>query len=375
MSGASVDYEPARFQRMLIQDAADLPHVVAELGRRDALGVDLEMVQRVERRPGGYQEWVQVLALIQIASDPATEGRGYSVVIDPLRCRDLSPLRPLMAGRPRKVFLGGGQDAALLERATIPARNVADVGEVALAIFGRREDGMAALARRIFGLNLDKTVRRTDWLARPLNPVLLAYAHRDAELTLMIYRWFQQTYPEVLALHERLELDPIPPPDTPRWLRDATVRSQVDPLAVLMEHGLDPVRDQDRLAGDVRGALRQSSAPRQINRLLRVAGDLGLAALVPDILPMADSPSSLIRAAAARAIGQLATPEEGTPVLERLKQDPLEDVRKAADAGLRDLRTPRVVTQDEDEDDSPSLGDSALSALQRLMKELQDESG
>ena len=59
---------------------------------------------------------------------------------------------------------------------------------------------MAALSRRIFGLSLDKSVRRTDWMHRPLNPALLAYAYRDAELTLLIYRWFQEHYPEAVAL-------------------------------------------------------------------------------------------------------------------------------------------------------------------------------
>jgi HEAT repeat protein len=111
-----------------------------------------------------------------------------------------------------------------------------------------------------------------------------------------------------------------------------------------------------------------------MNRLLRVAGELGLRPLLPDILPFADSASSLVRAAAARAIGQLAEPEVGEPVLERLRQDPLEDVKKAAEAGLRDLRTPKVpVAGAGEEDEAPSLAEGALSALQRLKEQLQGE--
>jgi hypothetical protein len=307
-----------------------------------------------------------VLALIQLASD------GSSVVVDPLRSRDLTPLRPLMAGPVRKVFLGGGQDAALLERAGIPARTVVDVGEVALAIFGRRQDGMAALAQRIFGLSLDKTIRRTDWLARPINPALLTYAHRDAELTLLIYRWFQQHYPEMLALHEREELEPALPETVAEWLLEAAGRSQTDTLAILMERDLDPQRDADRLAQDVRDALRHSRSPRQTNRLLRVVGDLRVVSLLPDVLPFASSPLSLLRAAAARTIGQLADPEEGEAVLARLTEDPVDDVKKAAAAALRELHAPKFVPAAEEPEDESSLDDAARSALERLLLQLEE---
>jgi ribonuclease D len=84
-----------------VQTAERLDRVVEELRRSDAIGVDLEMGQRVVRLPGGRQEWKHILALIQVASDTV------SVLIDPLRCGDLSPLAPIMKGPTRKVFLGG----------------------------------------------------------------------------------------------------------------------------------------------------------------------------------------------------------------------------------------------------------------------------
>jgi hypothetical protein len=363
----AAQYQPGRFRRVFVEEPGHLKPVLQELGAGDAIGVDVEMVQRVERRPGGYQDWVQVLALIQLAADT------LSVVVDPVRCRDLSPLRLLMAGPARKVFLGGGQDAALLEGAGIPARNVVDVGEVALAIFGRREDGMAALARRIFGLSLDKTVRRADWLARPLNPALLTYAHRDAELTLLIYRWFQEHYPEALAVHERLELDPGLPPSTPAWLREAYNRPPVEALGVVAEYGLDPARHGSAMAEELRAALALSQAPRQINRLLRLAGELSLASLVPEVVPYLSSPSSLVRGAAARAIGQLAEPEVGEPLLQPLKQDPIEDVRKTAEAALRELMAPRLPLPETEGEEEPSLDEEALSALQELMRRLEEK--
>jgi hypothetical protein len=329
------------------------------------LGVDLEMAQRVERKPGGLQEWRHVLALIQLAAG------DLSVVVDPLRCRDLSPLRPLMAGPTRKVFLGGGQDAALLEKSGIPPRNIVDVGEVALALFGRREDGMAALADRIFGVSLDKTVRRADWLARPLNPVLVTYAHRDAELTLAIYEWFVELHPDVVHFHERAEFEPRLPPATPPWLMEILSHPGQDPLAILMELGLDATLHGPSIAGDVRAALLAGTAPRQINKLLRLSGELGLRDLLPEVAAYVSSSSSMLRLTAARVIGQLADPEEGEVLVTPLLDDPVEEVRRVAEGAIRDMRAPSVEVEAQQEQDEPSIGGSALEALLRLKAEME----
>jgi hypothetical protein len=367
-------FDPSRWRRVHVQDAQTLREVARELSGAAAVGVDLEMGQRVDRKPGGQQEWVHVLALVQIASD------DLSVIVDPLRCDDLSPLKPLLGGPARKVFLGGGQDVALLDKAGIPARNIVDVGEIGLAIYGRREDGMAALARRMFGLSLDKTIRRTDWLARPLNPTLLTYAFRDAELTLAIYRRFQEQFPEIVREHERAVLDPPLAADTPEWLLAAFSRQSSDAYAIAMERGLDPRTHASRLTRDMRAALREVSAPRAVNKLVRISSDLGLEALVPDILPLAESSSSLVRASVARAIGRLAVPEEGQPVLERYREDPIEEVRKVAVTALKEMRKRATeqgapMTADEEPEDEPALSGDARSALQRLLEEMQGEAG
>lgn len=363
-------YDPLRFERVHVRDDATLKAIAPRFDPADTVGVDIEMGQHVERRPGGVQEWSHILALIQIASD------SLSVLIDPLRCHDLSPLQPLLAGTARKVFLGGGQDSALLEGAGIPARNIVDVGEIALAVFGRREDGMAALARRIFDISLDKSVRRTDWMQRPLNPALLTYAFRDAELTLLIYRWFQEHYPSAVALHERQHLDARLSEEIAPWIA-ATVtgnRSAPDPLAVVMEHGFDAKRDREVLTEDMRLALSETTAPRLVNKLVRVSSDVGLSELVPDFILLTHSQSSLIRTAAARAIGVLATLESGEDTLIRLKEDPIGEVKSAAEAALKDLQAPRQEQTAEDSvADEPSLDPVALSALRDLMQAMKGD--
>jgi hypothetical protein len=365
-----VTYDPARWRRVHVQDEATLRQVAAELQHAPAIGVDLEMGQRVERRPGGQQEWIHILALVQIASDT------LSVIVDPLRCRDLSPLRPIMVGPARKVFLGGGQDVALLEKAGLPPRTIVDVGEIGLAIYGRREDGMAALSRRMFGLSLDKTVRRTDWMVRPLNPTLLTYAYRDAELTLTIYHWFQQHFPDVVRDHERLLLDPPLPKDTAEWLRAAFGRQSGDAYAIAMEQGIDPRSHVDRLSADVEHVLGQVSAPRMVNRLVRIATDLGLQPVVPSILPLVQSSSSLLRASVARSLGKLSTQEVVEAPLEQLKQDSVEEVQRAAASALKELRKRAAAGDQADEEvepeaEPPALNDDARLALQQLLDRMQ----
>jgi hypothetical protein len=356
-----------KFRRETVETAAALARAVEELSQCPTVGVDLEMAQRVERKPGGLQQWRHVLALIQLA------GGDLSVVVDPLKVQDLSALRPIMAGPARKVFLGGGQDASLLEGAGIPARNIADVGEIALALFGRREDGMAALAQRIFGISLDKTVRRADWLARPINPVLLSYAHRDAELTLAMYEWFVERYPDVVRYHERAELEPRPPAGTARWLAEILNRGGQDPLVTLMQMGLDPSSDGEKLAADVRAALGKATAPRQINKLLRLSGDLGLRAVLPVVSEYVSSPSSMLRSTAARVIGQLADQEEGEALVKPLLEDPIDEVKRSAEAAIRELKSPTVEPELEEAEEETALGGSALEALQRLRAEMESE--
>ncbi len=353
------------FRRIVAHDEAELQAAAQELAEHPAVAVDIEMGQRVERHPGGLQEWIHILALVQLAAG------DLSVIVDPLRC-SIEPLGPLMAGPSRKVVLGGGQDVALLARAGTPLRHIVDVGEVAYGLFGRREDGMAALARRIFGLSLDKTIRRADWMVRPLNPTLLTYAFRDPELTLMIYEWFQQEYPEAVAHHEREEFEPALPASAPPWLVQAVANPQ-EAVAAAMAHDFRVPGDEAGLAADMAPILAGASAPRLVNRLLRVAGELRLRDLLPQILPYAGSLSSMLRASAARAIGQSAELEQGEPILLQLQQDPIEDVRKAAIAGLRDLRAAikPELAEEMPTADVPSLDASTLSALEQLKAQLE----
>jgi len=364
-----ISYDPERYRRVFVESDDMLKRVVQELQGAEALGVDLEMGQRVERRPGGVQEWKHILALIQIASPE------LSVVVDPLRCKSLLPLGGLLSGKTRKVFLGGGQDIALLDLAGIPAKHIVDVGEIALSIWGRREDGMAALARRMFELSLDKTVRRADWLARPLNPALRTYAFQDAELTLLIYTWLRAHYPDEVSYHERAHLDPPFPSSTPAWLEQAMKRQPLEAAGSLTDAGLQIDRDKAHLEDSIRELLRAPLSPRQLSRLLRLVGETQLTGLSDDIVPLFTVHSATVRAATCRAMGVVGDPDSAAEYLERAQVDPSEEVRKAAANALKELGQPagpgQVAAAESDE--GSRLAPDVLAQLQAMKERLAQD--
>jgi hypothetical protein len=57
-----------------------------------------------------------------------------------------------------------------------------------------------------------------------------------------------------------------------------------------------------------------------------------------------------------------------------LSTDPLEDVRKAAEAGVRDLKRPRTETVPTVvEEDLPTLNQETVDQLQELLRRLQPD--
>jgi len=120
--------------------------------------------------------------------------------------------------------------------------------------------------------------------------------------------------------------------------------------------------------------LRGVTAPRLANRLVRIASDLGLRGVVPDILPLAGSHSSVVRSSAARALGHLGTAEEVEAPLRALAHDPVQEVRKVAEAALKELATPPPpVVLEEETDETGSLDDNTLAALRRLLETTDSE--
>jgi hypothetical protein len=262
---------------------------------------------------------------------------GETFAIDPLRLRDLSALAPLFASPAiTKVFHGISLDRDMLESSGLALQQVVDLSDLARSAYGKGEASLAALARRAFGIGMDKSLQRSDWLHRPLTLPLLAYACRDAELTLALYAWAGLHHPGLLALHSRLDPRPVVPGGLPRWLTVILEGSRQSAFDLLAQDQLDIDRDSPAIVSAVQQALAITQEPNLRVRLLRAAGELELFELVDSLLVSLAAPAAPERAAAVRALAQMGE-LSAEPAMRELLADPTEEVREATAQALRTL--------------------------------------
>jgi ribonuclease D len=150
----------------IIEDQADVPRLAARLARAEVIGVDTESDSMYR-----YQEKV---CLIQFTD---TEG---DIILDPLRARDLSALRPVFADRRIvKIFHGADYDVVSLKRDFgFQTKNLFDT-LIAAQFLGLEGLGLADLIGRYFGEPLDKKFQKHNWSERPLLDEHLEYARGD----------------------------------------------------------------------------------------------------------------------------------------------------------------------------------------------------
>ncbi len=105
---------------------------------------------------------------------------GADYIVDPLSIYSLEPLAEVFASpQVEKIFHGADYDLVSLKRGYgFHFANIFDT-MVAARILGRKSIGLAALVAEQLGLQLDKTMQRSDWGRRPLSPQQLAYACHD----------------------------------------------------------------------------------------------------------------------------------------------------------------------------------------------------
>jgi ribonuclease D len=150
----------------IVDTRSALEDLVQKLHHQAEIAVDLEADSMYH-----YKEKV---CLIQLAADPIT------VVVDPLKIRDLSVLKALFNDRRiRKVVHGADYDVRSLYRDfQITIRNLFDT-QLASRFLGYPETGLDAVLQQTFAVSLDKRFQRKDWSRRPLPQDMLAYAADD----------------------------------------------------------------------------------------------------------------------------------------------------------------------------------------------------
>ena len=154
---------------------ADSPELFAEslpfLRDSARLGVDTES--------NGFHAYLEKVCLIQISTPSA------DFVIDPLGIPDLSGLGEILESPAiEKVFHGGDYDIVCLRRDFgFRFANIFDT-VVACKLLEGQEVALSKLLARHFGVELDKTLQRSDWGKRPLTQRQIDYAILDSRFLL-----------------------------------------------------------------------------------------------------------------------------------------------------------------------------------------------
>ena len=319
---------PNRGARTWVDRPEQLQQAAAVLEQAAIVAIDAEFTQA---RPSYNSSEVSSssprLALLQLAID------GQCFVVDGLRLRDLSPLADVV-GNPniRTLLHGAGADLRVMAERGLMVACYYDLEAISRSVFGQHESSLAAMLMRAFNTRLDKSLQRTDWTRRPLPPAMVAYAARDAEMTLALYYWLSEHFPWALQLHnsDNLQVEVAP------WIEPFLRGTSPFPADVVVAEAIQQgsIRDREQLVTDCRTALATLVHPMLRSRLLRLISDLALTQLVPDIEPLLKAPAADVRASAIRALGRMDgghSKEQIRPLL----ADPVHDVRKAAQTALR----------------------------------------
>lgn len=150
-----------------VRSAEDLAGLVRRIEGCRAIALDTES--------DSLYHYFDKVCLLQLATD-----RGEAFLVDTLVVRDLSPLAPALADPALvKVLHGADYDVTTLKRDFGFSFAALFDTMIAARLLGRREIGLAAVARDELGVTLTKDSQKDDWSRRPLTPRQEAYALAD----------------------------------------------------------------------------------------------------------------------------------------------------------------------------------------------------
>jgi ribonuclease D len=152
-----------------IERESDLRALARDLLREPVIAVDTEA--------DSFYHYFDKTCLVQIGSSQGI------YLIDPLALggpAELAPLGPVFASKKvRKVFHAAEYDLFVLKRdCSFEFENLFDT-MISAQLLGYPAVGLAALAKRHFGVSLPKDEQRSDWSSRPLRENQLIYAAAD----------------------------------------------------------------------------------------------------------------------------------------------------------------------------------------------------
>lgn len=145
---------------------ADFNAMLERIAAKEAVAVDTEA--------DSLHSYFDKVCLMQISIP------GEDFVVDPLASLDLRSLGAMLANpETTKIFHGADYDLRILNRDFgFVVSNLIDT-MVCAQLLGYEASGLAALLKRHFGLELDKSHQRADWAIRPLSARMLEYAATD----------------------------------------------------------------------------------------------------------------------------------------------------------------------------------------------------
>ena len=181
---------PAKYK--MIDTPSALSDLARSLQRQKMIGVDMEA--------DSLFHFKEKVCLIQIATE------NSNIVIDPLKIKDLSVLKPVFDNSAiQKVFHGADYDIRSLYRDyKINVNNLFDT-QLACRFLGVEETNLEAVLKTWFSVHLNKKYQRKDWSQRPLPEDMIAYAAADARYLIALAKDLSSKLNEIGRLEWVLE--------------------------------------------------------------------------------------------------------------------------------------------------------------------------
>lgn len=157
----------------LVEDARGLERLLERLDRAEEIAFDTEA--------DSFFNYREKVCLIQVTVD------GDDYLVDPLAKVEVQPLGRVLADPSKTVaFHDGEYDILILKRDfAFEFAGLFDT-RVAAAALGSTNPGLASVLKEHFGLEMDKSMQRSNWSARPLTEKQIRYARLDTHFLVQL---------------------------------------------------------------------------------------------------------------------------------------------------------------------------------------------